>query len=187
MLLHVSEKPVAYIWLELWRMQSPVQQAWLGGDRWGQRGYISCQERSGRGHAPSAKQNFCSLEKTSFCEFWAVFLSCLRQKNVFHLKWWLGGIFLVEIQLSVITPSLGSTFWCCWLGGRKGIRPVKNMSGGMLAWLSVWGEVQICIWPNWCHCHSLSLAPVNPDWFLPFWYRITRVVPDKVQGAVKRL
>jgi len=19
--------------------------------------------------------------------------------------------------------------------------------------------------PSWCHCHSLSLAPVNPDWF----------------------
>ena len=35
----------------------------------------------------------------------------------------------------------------------------------MLAWLSVWGKVQICIWCSWCHCHSLSLAPVNPDWF----------------------
>jgi len=35
----------------------------------------------------------------------------------------------------------------------------------MLAWLSVWGQLQICIWPNWCHCHSLSVAPVNPDWF----------------------
>jgi len=35
----------------------------------------------------------------------------------------------------------------------------------MLAWLSVCDEVQICIWPAWCHCHSLSLAPVNPDWF----------------------
>ena len=22
------------------------------------------------------------------------------------------------------------------------------MSGGMLAWISVWGEVQICIWPS---------------------------------------
>jgi len=29
----------------------------------------------------------------------------------------------------------------CWLGGRKGIRPVKNWSGGVLAWLSVWSEV----------------------------------------------
>ena len=26
-------------------------------------------------------------------------------------------------------------------------------------------ELQICIWPSRCHCHSLSLAPVNPDWF----------------------
>jgi len=30
---------------------------------------------------------------------------------------------------------------------------------------SVCGEVQICIWPSWCQCHTLSLAPVNPDWF----------------------
>ena len=22
-----------------------------------------------------------------------------------------------------------------------------------------------CIWPSRCHCHSLYLAPVNPDWF----------------------
>jgi len=41
----------------------------------------------------------------------------------------------------------------------------KKLSGGMLACLSVWIEVQICIWPSWCHCHSLSLAAVNPDWF----------------------
>ena len=29
----------------------------------------------------------------------------------------------------------------------------------------VWVKVQTCIWPSRCHCHSLSLAPVNPDWF----------------------
>jgi len=49
------------------------------------------------------------------------------------------------------------------LGGRKGIRPVKT------EWWDVgvviWDEVQICIWPSRCHCHSLSLAPVNPEWF----------------------
>jgi len=28
-----------------------------------------------------------------------------------------------------------------WLGGREGIWPVKNSSGGVLAWLSVWGQV----------------------------------------------
>jgi len=39
--------------------------------------------------------------------------------------------------------------------------------------------VQTCIWPSWCHCHSLSLASVKSRLVLPFWYRITRVVPDK--------
>jgi len=32
-----------------------------------------------------------------------------------------------------------------WAAGRKGIWTVKKLSGGMLAWLSVWGEVQICV------------------------------------------
>ena len=47
------------------------------------------------------------------------------------------------------------------LGGRKGIRPVKILSGGVLVWLSVWSEMQTCIWPSWCHCHSLCLASVK--------------------------
>ena len=34
----------------------------------------------------------------------------------------------------------------------------------MLAWLSVWSEVQTCIWPSWCHCHSLPLASVKSRW-----------------------
>ena len=72
-----------------------------------------------------------------------------------------------------------SVLWRCWLGGRKGIRPVKNLSGGVLAWLSVWSEVQTCIWPSWCHCYSLSLAPVKSRLVLPFWYRLTQVVLEK--------
>jgi len=49
----------------------------------------------------------------------------------------------------------------------------------MLAWLSVWSEVQTWVWPSWCHCHSLSLASVKSRLVLPFWYRLTRVVPEK--------
>jgi len=49
-----------------------------------------------------------------------------------------------------------------------------------MAWLSVWSEMQTCIWLlSWCHCHSLSLAPVKSRLVLPFWYRLTRVVPEK--------
>jgi len=54
-----------------------------------------------------------------------------------------------------------------------------NLSGGELVWLPVWGEVQICIWPSLCRCHSLSLASVESRLVLPFWYWLTWVVPDK--------
>ena len=49
----------------------------------------------------------------------------------------------------------------------------KKLSGGVLAWLSVWSEVQTCIWPSWCHCHSLSLASVKSRLILPSWYQLT--------------
>ena len=61
----------------------------------------------------------------------------------------------------------------------------KKQSGGVLAWLSVWSEVQTCIWPSWCHCHSLSLASVESRLLLPFWYWLTQVVPDK--GPLNRV
>ena len=48
----------------------------------------------------------------------------------------------------------------------------------MLVWLSVLSEMQTCIWLSWCHCHSLSLASVKSR-LVPFWYRLTWVVPDK--------
>ena len=61
------------------------------------------------------------------------------------------------------------------LVGRQEGRP----AGKKLAWLSVWSEVQTCIWPSWCHCHSLYLASVKSRLVLPFWHRLTLVVPDR--------
>jgi len=47
------------------------------------------------------------------------------------------------------------------------------------------GQGELCIWPSWCHCHSLSLAPVNPDWFsflvLPLWCQLTCVHAVQLQ------
>jgi len=71
---------------------------------------------------------------------------------------------VVKIYPSLLFLYVHSVLWCCWLGGRKGIRPAKKLSGGLPAWLSVWSKKQTCIWPCWCHCHSLSLALVVP-WF----------------------
>jgi len=65
--------------------------------------------------------------------------------------------------------------WCCWLGGRKSIRPVKTEWWGA-------GMVQmICIWSSWCHCH-----PVISCWyhwhpivscFIKMWIGLTLLVP----------
>ena len=96
--------------------------------------------------------------RTTTSMFWSVLFSTTKDYNV--------------------VPSV---LWRCCLGGRKGIRPVENWVVG--CWhgylLSVWSEVQTCIWPSWCHCHSLSLASVKSRLVLHFWYRLTRVVPDK--------
>jgi len=65
------------------------------------------------------------------------------------------------------------------VGWQEGHPACKNMSGGVLAWLSVCSEMQTCIRPSWCQCHSLSLASVKSRLVLPFWYRLTQVVRDK--------
>ena len=65
------------------------------------------------------------------------------------------------------------------VGCQEGHPACKKLSDGVLAWLSVWREVQTYIWPSWCRCHSLSLASVKSRLVLPFWYRFTRVVPEK--------
>jgi len=83
-----------------------------------------------------------------------------------------------------IQAALSKTF-CLLVGRQEGHPACKKLSGGVLVWLSVWSEVQPCILPSWCHCHSLSLASVKSILVLPFWYRLTRVVPE--QGAVKRV
>jgi len=47
------------------------------------------------------------------------------------------------------------------LGGRKGIQPVKNLSGGVMAWLSVWGQVRFAYSPADVSKSRLVL----PSWF----------------------
>jgi len=34
------------------------------------------------------------------------------------------------------------------VGRHEGHLACKNLSGGVLAWLSVWSEMQTCIWPS---------------------------------------
>ena len=99
-----------------------------------------------------------------------------------HNSWklWAHQWFLPEPSLAA-TDSWDIAFSVLTLlvGRQEGHPACTKLSGEVLAWLSVWSEVQTCIWPSWCHCHSLSLASVKSRLVLPFWYRLTRVVPDK--------
>ena len=88
------------------------------------------------------------------------------------------------------TVLLPSVLWRCWLGGRKGIRPVKNLSGGILTWLCL-GQgadlhtVQLMPLPLTISCSSKSRLGFTLL-VLPFWYRLTRVVRTKSKRAIKR-
>ena len=71
-----------------------------------------------------------------------------------------------------------SVLWRCWLGGRKGTRPVKNewWGAGMVSCLERCADLQMA---------QLLPLPLTVSCFskikigLPFWYRLTRVVLDK--------
>ena len=90
--------------------------------------------------------------------------TCLRHGGIFKHE------FVANCAFSALTLLVGR---------QEGHPACKKQSGGVPAWLSVWSEVQTCIRPSWCHCHSLYLAPVKSRLVLPFWYRLTRVILEK--------
>jgi len=61
---------------------------------------------------------------------------------------------------------------------QEGHPACKKLCGGVLAWLSVWSEVQMRL-------AQLMPLPLTVSCFskiqtdLPFWYRLTWVVPEK--------
>ena len=78
----------------------------------------------------------------------------LSGTGLLRLSWKGGVIVVLVVRIAFSALTL--------LVGRQEGHPVcKKLSGGVLAWLSVWSEVQTCICSCWCHCHSLSLASVK--------------------------
>jgi len=99
-----------------------------------------------------------------------------RQSN------WTYTVFTKQIVHSFLNIfSRASVHWRCWLGGRKGIRPVKETE---------WWDagVVICLERGAdLHMAELMLLALTASCFskikislvLRFWYRFTRIVPDK--------
>ena len=74
---------------------------------------------------------------------------------------------------------LPSVLWRCWLGCRKGIRPVKKWLVGCWRGYLSGARCRLAYSPANATGHSLSLASVKSRLVLPFWYQLTGVVPDK--------
>jgi len=86
---------------------------------------------------------------------------------------------IVTVQrICFIVLLLPSVLWRCWLGGRKGIWPVKN-------WL-VGAGVVICLGRD-ADLHMAQLMPLpltvscsgKSRLVLPYWHRPTQVITDK--------
>ena len=94
-------------------------------------------------------------------------------------KWVRYAILPVLRILLLLYPCkmMPSLLWCCWLGGRKGIRPVKNWVVG--CWHGYLLERGADLHMAQLMPLPLSLASVKSGLVLPFWYRLTRVVPKK--------
>ena len=71
------------------------------------------------------------------------------------------------------------------VGRQEGHPACKKLSGGVLAWLSVWSKVQTCIWPSWYHCNSLSLASVKSR--LAFTFLVLAHLGSPGHRAVKHV
>jgi len=76
------------------------------------------------------------------------------------------------------THIVPSVLWRCWLGCRKGIRPVKNWVVGCWRGYLSGARCRLAYGPADATA-THSLASQKSRLVLPFWYRLTRVVPER--------
>ena len=70
--------------------------------------------------------------------------------------WLFGHTWLVMCFFGVLVLFFAFSALTLLVGRQEGHPACKKLEWWVLAWLSVWSEMQTCIWPSWCHWHSLS-------------------------------
>ena len=87
-------------------------------------------------------------------------------------------VFVLWFSFLELFPSV---LWCCWFGGRKVIRPVKNWVvgcwHGYLSWARCRLMAQLMPLPLTVSCFG-KIRLVLPFWYW-YWYWLTQVVPEK--------
>jgi len=80
-------------------------------------------------------------------------MSCAQLRNLTQVReYCLNANYPTTFSMSMLSPNnkpnLVSHYCCDTVGRQEGHPACKKLSGGMLAWLSVYGTVQISIWPS---------------------------------------
>jgi len=130
------------------------------------------------------------LDTIVVCWYW--FLLCIKLHCRIGQFWKFHSQYLPwkEEELSSLFRK-GSQPWLCharrnsvgvYYGGWE--NPCVTRRGEILQEVE---GIKRCIWPSWYHCHSLSIASVKSRLVLPFWYWHARVIPDRIQRALKQL
>ena len=128
-------------------------------------------------------RRYCQLSWSTTVQFLSVYLSRVKSITRFDDRYTDAKFSKFRVWNKVpegntLILEIPSVHWHCWLGGRKGIRPVKN-------WV-VGAGVVICL-EQGADLHMVQLIPLPLNVScsskiqigLPFWYRLTRIVPDK--------
>jgi len=79
-----------------------------------------------------------------------------------------------SVLINYTTDSVPSVLWRCWLGGRKGIRPVKNWVVGCWRGYLSGARCRLAYGPA-----DATAMPKMTRLVVPFLYRLKRVVLDK--------
>ena len=120
------------------------------------------------------------VENSCYCsgKQWVVQGSCIQHYQCDTSECLLSSINFFVIHFVNYYCTLPSVLWRCWLGGRKGIRPVKN------EW---WGVGVVVCLERGADLHMAQQMPLpltvscssKIQIVLPFWYRLTQVVLEK--------
>jgi len=108
-------------------------------------------------------------------------IPCYQKYWIFFVK-----SFNTHMTLLVAASTFGlcwrlesqSVLWHCWLGGRKGIRSVKNWVVRCWRGYLSGARCRLAYGPADATA-TQSLASVKSRLVLPFWYWLTRVVTDR--------
>jgi len=133
------------VWKRVWGHEACSWKAWEP-QMWRQKVMmiyfivLMCTEQAVSSAAAAAQDGNGASWRTNVFRFsggWAGGWRCQRYK--------------ILLILSIYYWILLSHLWCfdtvCWSSGRA------SGHDGVLAWLSVWSEVQVvCVMSSWCHC-----------------------------------